>query len=314
VNVQLVDAETGAHLWADRFDKSVADLLDMQDEIVSRIANTLNNQLIEMEARRAKRTLHPVAMDLYFQGMAWANKGPTPKYLAQARGFFERALVLDPENVEALVGLARVHAASASSHMVDDRGASFAAAEANLLKALSIAPQHAPAHLWLGNVEILTNRAAQGISECEHALALNRNLADAHCFIGIAKALVGRSAETEAHVQDALRLSPRDNGVYQYIIGAAKLQLGADAEAVTWIRRSLEVNRNYPVAHFHLAAALALLGKLDEARAAVKDGLALDPCFTCHRFLANPMSNNPIFLAAEERTSEGMRLAGVPEG
>jgi hypothetical protein len=88
VNVQLVDAETGAHLWADRFDKSGADLLDMQDEIVSRIANTQNNQLIEMEARRAKRTPHPVAMDLYFQGMAWANKGPTPKYLAQARGFF----------------------------------------------------------------------------------------------------------------------------------------------------------------------------------------------------------------------------------
>ena len=316
VNVQLVDAETGAHLWADRFDESVADLLDMQDEIVSRIANTLNSQLIEMEARRAKRTLHPVAMDLYFQGMAWAYKGPTPKNLAQARGFFERALLLDPENVEALVGLARVHSGSAGSHMVDDRGASLAAAEANLLKALSIAPQHAPAHLWLGNVEILTNRAAQGISECERALALNRNLADAHCFIGIAKALIGHSAETEAHVQDALRLSPRDNGVHRwlYIIGAAKLQLGADAEAVTWIRRSLEVNRNYPVAHFHLAAALALLGKLDEARAAVKDGLALDPCFTCHRFLANPMSNNPIFLAAEERTSEGMRRAGVPGG
>jgi hypothetical protein len=89
-------------------------------------------------------------------------------------------LVLDPENVEALVGLARVHSGSAGSHMVDDRGASFAAAEANLLKALSIAPQRAPAHLWLGNIEILTNRAAQGISECEHALALNRNLADAH--------------------------------------------------------------------------------------------------------------------------------------
>ena len=163
------------------------------------------------------------------------------------------------------------------------------AAEAILIKALSIAPQHARAHLWLGNVEILTNPAAQGSSECERALTLNRNLADAHCFIGIAKALIGRGAETEAHVQDALR-PPRDNGVYRwlYIIGAAKLQLGADAEAVTWIRRSIEVNRNYPVAHFHLAAALALLGKLDEARAAVKHGLALDPCFTCHRFLANP--------------------------
>jgi class 3 adenylate cyclase len=114
----------------------------------------------------------------------------------------------------------------------------------------------------------------------------------------------------------AARLSPRDNGVYRwlYIVGAAKLQLCADAEAVAWIRRGLEVNRNYPVAHFHLAAALALLGKLDEARAAVKDGLALDPYFTRRRFLANPMSDNPTFLAAEKRVSEGMRMAGVPNG
>jgi tetratricopeptide (TPR) repeat protein len=255
-------------------------------------------------------------MDLYFQGKALANKGPTPEYWAQARGFFERALVLDPGNIDALVGIAAVDAASAASHMVDDRGARFVAAEAILIKALSLAPQHAQAHLWLGNVRLFTNRAEQGISECERALALNPNLAEAHSSIGVAKALIGRSAETEAHVQDALRLSPRDNGVYRwlYIVGAAKLQLGADAEAVAWIRRGLEVNRNYPVAHFHLAAALALLGKLDEARAAVKDGLALDPYFTRRRFLANPMSDNPTFLAAEKRISEGMRMAGVPKG
>ena len=106
VNVQLIDAETGNHLWAERFDKPVADLFDMQDEIVSRLANTLNAQLIEAEARRAERSLHPDAMDLYFQGMAWFNKGLTPEYMAQARGFFERALALDPSNIEALVGMA----------------------------------------------------------------------------------------------------------------------------------------------------------------------------------------------------------------
>lgn len=316
VNVQLVDAETGAHLWADRFDKPVADLFDMQDEIVSRLANALNTQLIEAEARRAEPSLNPDAMDLYFQAKAWANKGPTPEYMAQAHSFFERALVLDPENIEALVGIAAVDGASAASHMVEDRGARFAAAEAILIKALSIAPQHARAHLWLGNVMLFTNRAAQGISECERALALDRNLAEAHSSIGIAKVLVGRSAETEAHVQEALRLSPRDDGVYRwlYIIGAAKLQLGADAEAVAWIRRCLEVNRSYPVAHFHLAAALAFLGRLSEAHAAVKDGLALDPHFTRRRFLANPMSDNPTFLAAEKRISVGMRMAGIPEG
>ena len=110
VNVQLIDAETGNHLWAERFDKPVADLFDMQDEIVSRLANTLNAQLIAAEARRAERSLHPDAMDLYFQGMACLNKGLTPEYMAQARGFFERALALDPDNIEALVGTARVDA------------------------------------------------------------------------------------------------------------------------------------------------------------------------------------------------------------
>src|SRR5882724_5019777 len=92
VNVQLVDAGTGAHLWADRFDKPLANLFDMQDEIVSRLANTLNTQLVEAEARRAERSLHPDAMDLIFQGMACLNKGRTSEYLAQSRSFFEPAL------------------------------------------------------------------------------------------------------------------------------------------------------------------------------------------------------------------------------
>src|SRR5258707_3184643 len=115
VNAQLIDAETGNHLWAERFDKPITDLFDMQDEIVSRLANTLNTQLIAAEARRAERSLHPDAMDLYFQGMAWFNKGPTPEYMAQAGGFFERALALDPKNIEALVGTARVNVASGAN-------------------------------------------------------------------------------------------------------------------------------------------------------------------------------------------------------
>jgi hypothetical protein len=88
VNVQLVDAETGNHIWAERFDKPVADLFEMQDEIVSRLANTLETQLIEAEARCALRSPHPNSMDLYFQGRAWLNKGLTPDHMARARSFF----------------------------------------------------------------------------------------------------------------------------------------------------------------------------------------------------------------------------------
>ncbi len=316
VNVQLIDAETGNHLWAERFDKPIADLFDMQDEIVSRLANTLNTQLMEAEARRAEHSLHPDAMDLYFQGMAWLNKGITPEYMAQARGFFERALALDPKNIEALVGTANVDVTTGATYLTDDRAARFAAAERALITALSIAPQHARAHVLLGIVKIHANRGAQAVAECQQALALDRNLAGAHAWIGLTKYYMGRSAETEAHVQEAFRLSPRDTLAFLWMlfVGVAKLQLSADAEAVAWLHRTIEANRNYPVAHFFLASALALLGSLDEARAAAEAGLALDPDFTLRRLRTNLPSDNPTFLAGRERIYESMRVAGVPEG
>jgi Flp pilus assembly protein TadD len=148
-------------------------------------------------------------------------------------------------------------------------------------------------------------------------LALDRNSALAHGLIGYAKHLLGRNAETEAHINEALRLSPRDPTAHTWFIwvGSAKVALNADKEAVIWLRRGLEANRNYSVAHFQLAAVLARLGEMDEARAAVKAGLALDPDFTIRRVRAgNARSDDPTFLAARERQCEGMRLAGVPEG
>ena len=315
VNVQLIDAETGNHLWAERFDKPVADLFDIQDEIVSRLANTLDTQLIEAEAERASRSPHPDAMDLYFQGRAYWNKGMTPEYMALARDFFDRALTLDPRNVDAMVGMATLIATIAGSFASDDRASQLAAAEAMLNSALSMDPHYARAHLVLGAVQMFTNRAVQGIRECEHALALDRNLADAHGCIGMAKYFVGRAQETEAHIREALRLSPHDVFAYRWMlfVGIAKAQLGADGEAAGWLRRSIEANRNFPLAHFHLAEALALLGQLDDARAAAQAGLALDPGFNLRRYRVNALSDNPAYLAGRERSCEGMRLAGVPE-
>jgi tetratricopeptide (TPR) repeat protein len=168
----------------------------------------------------------------------------------------------------------------------------------------------------LGFAQIFTKRAAQGIAECEQALALDRNLARAHALIGLAKFFLGRGAETEAHIHEAFRLSPRDTFAARWMVhvGLAKEQLGADAEAVSWMRRGLDANRNNSLAHFHLGAVLARLGELDQARATVQAGLALDPSFTIRRFRANVPSDNPTFFAGHERLVEGMRMAGVPEG
>ena len=114
----------------------------------------------------------------------------------------------------------------------------------------------------MGRVQNFTNRAAEGIAECERALALDPNLATAHAQIGLAKLIIGRGEETEAHVNEALRLSPRDSFAFVWLTlgGYAKILHGADAEAVAWFRRSIDANRNWPLAHFDLGAALALLG------------------------------------------------------
>jgi TolB-like protein/class 3 adenylate cyclase/tetratricopeptide (TPR) repeat protein len=315
VNVQLIEAETGAHLWAERFDKPVGDMFDLQDEIVARLAAQLNVQLVTHEARRAQRMPSPDSMDHYFQGVAWAQKGTSPQHMARAQEFYERALALDPANIEAEVGLASMQSALAAVTAPDDMRERFAAAEAKLMQALSRAPEHAQAHLHLGVIQIHTNRAAQGVGECERALALNRNLAAAHGFIGLAKVFLGRSEETEAHVQEALRLSPRDYMAHVWVTfaGVAKLHLGLNDEALSRFRRAVEINKSFAIAHFYLAAALANLGRRDEAQAAVMAGRALDPGFAVSRWRETAPSDDPTFLAQHESILASMRLAGVPE-
>jgi TolB-like protein/class 3 adenylate cyclase len=181
VNVQLIEAETGNHLWAERFDKPLADLFDMQDEIIARLANALNAQLVAVEARRAEQIPTPGSMDLYFQGLAWFNKGATPDQLAQAHIFLDRALTADPGNVDAAILSACADATEGANSFVTDPMAAFAVAEAKLTKALSSVPDHAPGHMTLGYVYICTKRAAEGIAELEHALALDRKSCQRPC-------------------------------------------------------------------------------------------------------------------------------------
>lgn len=317
-NVQLIDAETGNHLWAERFDKPIADLFDMQDEIVSRLANALDAELVAAEARRAEQSPDPQAIDLVFQGRAWLNRGLTPDYMARARGFFETALQSDPGSIEAMVGLAHVNWSFGAAIMTDDWLARFAAAESIICKAVALVPGHASAHYTLGVVQVFTKRANLGIAEVEHALGLDRNLARAHAMIGYAKYMLGRGEETEAHIAEAFRLSPRDSLASRWFswVGLAKAQVNAEEEAAAWIRRSLEANPNYSVRYFDLAAVLARLGRMDEARVTVGSGLALDPNFSIRRYreVAYASGDDPTYLAGRDRLIDGMRLAGIPEG
>jgi len=199
--------------------------------------------------------------------------------------------------------------------MADDRPARLASAEANATKALSLAPDHAFAHLVLGSFYSAVNRSDEAIAEFERALILDRNLVCAHAHIGMAKTALGRAEEAENHYREALRLSPRDISAHHWMSSAAtsKLHLAKDEEAVLWFRRAIEANRNSAFTHLSLAAALAHLGRINEARAAARAGLELEPSFTIARFRAGARSENPVYLRARERIYEGMRRASIPE-
>ena len=128
INVQLIDAITGNHLWADRFDKPMADLFDMQDEIVSQLANQLRPELLAAEAKRAETVTDPDSVDLYFQGIQWFSKGG-PDNIERARGYFERAVALDPTNIDALVGAARADVLVGAIYTTEHRAERLADAE-----------------------------------------------------------------------------------------------------------------------------------------------------------------------------------------
>jgi len=179
-----------------------------------------------------------------------------------------------------------------------------------------LTPGNANAHCALGVLRIYSKRAVQGIAECERALAIDRNLAYAHGWIGLAKIFSGRNEDTEAHILEALRLSPRDAlaPIWMHFVGAAKLAADRDEEAVVWLNRSIELNPNWPTPRLWLAAALAQLGRLEEACESARAGLELNPSFTIARLRSSAFSDNAAFLAGRERVYDGLRKAGLPEG
>jgi TolB-like protein len=315
VNAQLIEAETGAHLWAERFDKPVANLLDMQDEIVARIVNAFVAEIVRVEARRAEQAQNPDAADFWVRGFDLINRGVSPDSLAKARQAFERALEIDPESVFGLLGVVLSDVILAQICALEDRSERVAAAARIVQRVLAVDPRNPMAHNFMGFILVLSNRADQGIAEFNQALSLDPNQAFAHANIATAKIALGRAEEAEAHVAEAMRLSPQNSGLYVWrlIVGLAKLHLGDDKDAVAWCRKSVEANRTYAFASFHLAAGLALGGETQAAQLEAQSASALQPDFTLRRYRDGALGDNPTYLAQRERIMEGLRLAGVPE-
>jgi len=317
VNAQLIDTETGAHLWAERFDKPRADIFNMQDEITTRLARTVGIELTAAEGRRAERERpnNMDAVDLAMRGWAILNQPLSLRRDRDACKLFEAALRRDDRNIEALIGLALYHTNDLRTFASTNRDEQLCIAEKAITEALVLAPGSALAHFVHANVLHVSGATERSLREFELAITLDHNLAWAHADAGFMKVLLGRAEEAEADLTNAVRLSPRDPGLDRWLslIGIADLFLGRHASALARLRKSVEMNPNVALTQFFLAAASALSGHTAEAWAARDAGLRLDPHFTVARFRNEPRSNNATFLAQRERIYEGLSLAGVPE-
>jgi tetratricopeptide (TPR) repeat protein len=190
VNAQLIDAEAGGHLWAERFDRDIGDLFALQSEITGRIANALNLELMRAEA--ARPTDNPNAMDYIFKGRAAFAKG-TGESAAEAIPLFERALALDPRSVEAQSRLAQALVNHGMEASPDVRDADLERAEILIEQALASSPEYPLAHFARGILLREQRRCEDAIPEFEKVLAVDRSAVGAAATLGFCKFLTGGS-------------------------------------------------------------------------------------------------------------------------
>jgi adenylate cyclase len=329
VNVQLIDAESGAHIWADRFDAERANLAKAQDEIVGRIARTLNTQIVEAAARRIEleKPVNPDASDYVMRGWAWYYRPNNTANLLEAQKAFERALEIDPQSVEAKAGLGWVvceFVVNGRSHVVNGVTISpeqdMARAEQLLLEAIDSDRDNSRARLAMGRLRRMQGHFVDAKIELDKALELDRNNATTFNQLGITLIFTGQPEAAIPYFEHALQLIPQAPNVFffYYWLGYAHILLGHADEAIDILKKARAASPKSGGPHVALAAALGLKGDIDEAKAALAEFLKLQPekTYSLAKFHASPINRNasPQYWALREKTIDvGLRRAGMPD-
>jgi adenylate cyclase len=319
VNAQLIDAETGAHLWAGRFDRGAEDLFSFQTEVTGQIARTLHLQLKEAESQRATRGRPENLEAVDYARKAWAelwNKPPARETNDQAFAYLEKALALDPQVPEIWTNLSYAHARTAVARWSPSRSGSLQLARAAGERAVALDPQSADAHYVLGFAIRAQGDIDRALAENETAVTLNPNHTQGHAGIGICWIMRGRPREALPYFDHAFRLSPRDplRAGWHTWVGLAHMMLGDDRKALEQSKRSVAANPKSAGAFTLQAAALALLGREGEARAALAVRQEIGPPgLTISVIKEGSPSDYPEYNQLIERYYEGLRQAGLPE-
>jgi TolB-like protein/class 3 adenylate cyclase/cytochrome c-type biogenesis protein CcmH/NrfG len=322
VNAQLIDAATGAHLWADQFDADRTDLLQMQDEIITRLSRAMEIQLAAVDVARTTRARpdNLDAEDLAERCVAGLyNAESDPARIAAAFSLCERALQTDSRNVVALSLLAFKYIIPAINAQSANPQADIREADELATRALAIDPGSYVAHLAKAYVLIAQNRAEEGIVEAERSLALNPSFINAYWALAEASNFAGRPDRALEFSDTAIRLSPRDPLLWAFYHdkGWAFFMKGQYDQAIEWLRRATAIAPSVKFTQLRLASALALTGHEAEAHEALRRylGLAGVNSTTIAQLRAGQLAiaDNPVWVEYNERLFDGLRKAGMAE-
>jgi adenylate cyclase len=317
IGVQLIDAATGAHLWADRFDGSMAEVFELQDQVASSIAGAITPRVEEAEIERAKRkpTESLDAYDYYLRGLAVHDRTVTNRdAIDEALRLFMEAIALDPAFAQAYARAARCYATRKSNGTMVDRAAEIAEATRLARKAVELGRDDAVSLTYGGYALGYVGGELDDCVACiDRALLLNRNLAAAWGYSGWAKACSGEPDTAIEHAAFAMRLSPLDPRLFswQFSTALAHFCAGRYDDAVSWARISLRAQPHYASAMRVVAAAHALGGRSAEAGQMIALLRQLQPTLR----LSNLADVLPPFRRQDDRNRyvEGLRKAGLPE-
>ena len=327
VNAQLIDAGSGGHLWAEQFDTPRADLLQTQDAIVAHLTNALDLQLQQAYSASVKRTpaANRDAEDLALQCSEGQWKaGFIGKEADAAYALCQQALVVDPNNVRALMALGAKFFVPVSIGVSGDPAGDLERADELESKALALDPDWTWPHTLKGLILRTQGRAEEAVAEHERALALDPSNAEAAAQLGIDYQFLGQFDKSLEYLDRAVLASPHDPTLNYWYDSKAWANFGLKRydQAIELARRALAINPKNAFAHVVLVAALALTDHDAEAREALQRYLAppsIAPFKTIAAWRAYQMSQvpkqggDPRFLEMSERSYEGLRKAGMPE-
>ena len=316
ISCQLLDGQTGAHIWAERYDRELENLFNVQDEITRMVVGAVEPEVAGAETNRVKAT-HVENLDAwtaYHQGMGllWdrGNRGNVEQ-LATAMARLRTAIELDPDFAHAHAGLASCYAVSLLIGLSKDRQNDLSAGLAAATRAVSADVEDSFAHSVLGTFRFLAKDTNLAIPTLEMALELNPSQTNAYITLAMALVSAGRSEEAIQRMATALQISKYDpqRGPLMVRMAEAYFQIGAYEQCVEWARKSLLQPETQIWGNCMLVAGLSHLDRPDDAQQAAQVLLAKKPDFTCEF----ARTNLPIWEEKfQARCIDGLRMAGIP--